>query len=66
MALRRPAVPVACAAVGLVVALVAFTMLGKEFLPELDEGDLWVRTQFPTGISAEAVRPYTRESASGC
>ena len=60
-ALRRPAVPVACAAVGLVVALVAFTMLGKEFLPELDEGDLWVRTQFPTGISAEAVRPYTRE-----
>jgi cobalt-zinc-cadmium resistance protein CzcA len=36
-------------------------MLGKEFLPELDEGDLWVRTQFPTGISAEAVRPYTRE-----
>jgi cobalt-zinc-cadmium resistance protein CzcA len=43
------------------VALVAFTMLGKEFLPELDEGDLWVRTQFPTGISAEAVRPYTRE-----
>ena len=28
---------------------------------ELDEGDLWVRTQFPVGISIEAVRPYVRE-----
>ena len=35
--------------------------LGKEFLPELDEGDLWLRAQFPTGISVEGVRPYTRE-----
>jgi heavy metal efflux system protein len=60
-ALRWPAIPVASAAAALVVALLAFTALGKEFLPELDEGDMWVRTQFPTGISAEAVRPYTRE-----
>jgi len=60
-ALRRPVVPVACAAAGLAAALIVFTLLGKEFLPELDEGDMWVRTQFPTGISAEAVKPYTRE-----
>jgi heavy metal efflux system protein len=60
-ALGWPAIPVASAAAALVVALLAFTALGKEFLPELDEGDMWVRTQFPTGISAEAVRPYTRE-----
>jgi heavy metal efflux system protein len=59
--LQRPVVPVAFAAVGLTAALFVFTLLGKEFLPELDEGDMWVRTQFPTGISAEAVRPYTRE-----
>src|SRR5215471_8418965 len=59
--LRRPVVPVLCAGGGLVVALFVFTLLGKEFLPELDEGDLWVRTQFPTGISVEGVRPYTRE-----
>src|SRR5262249_31901410 len=49
------------AAVCLVGAVFVFTLLGKEFLPELDEGDLWVRTQFPVGISIEAVRPYVRE-----
>jgi len=59
--LRRPLVPVLCASGGLVVAVFVFTLLGKEFLPELDEGDLWVRAQFPTGISVEGVRPYTRE-----
>ena len=59
--LRRPLIPVLCAGGALVVALFVFTVLGKEFLPELDEGDLWVRAQFPTGISVEGVRPYTRE-----
>jgi cobalt-zinc-cadmium resistance protein CzcA len=58
---RRPLVPIGVAAVALVAALVVFTWLGKEFLPELDEGDLWVRTQFPVGISIEAVRPYVHE-----
>ena len=47
--LRRPLVPVTGAAACLAVALFVFTLLGKEFLPELDEGDLWVRTQFPVG-----------------
>jgi len=59
--LRRPLVPVLCASGCLVVAVFVFTLLGKEFLPELDEGDLWIRAQFPTGISVEGVRPYTRE-----
>ncbi len=59
--LRRPLVPVAGAAAFLALALFVFTLLGKEFLPELDEGDLWVRVQFPFGISIEGVRPYTRE-----
>jgi cobalt-zinc-cadmium resistance protein CzcA len=58
---RRPLVPIAAAAGGLVLSLFVFTLLGKEFLPELDEGDLWVRTQFPVGISIEAVSPYVRE-----
>jgi len=59
--LRRPLVPVAGAAACLALSLFAFTLLGKEFLPELDEGDIWVRTQFPVGISIEAVRPYVHE-----
>ena len=59
--LRRPLIPVAGAAACLALSLFVFTLLGKEFLPELDEGDLWVRAQFPVGISIEAVRPYTRD-----
>ena len=59
--LRRPAVPVGAAAALLALSLVAFTFLGKEFLPELDEGDMWVRVALPLGISVEGGRPYVRE-----
>ncbi len=59
--LRRPIVPVLGAAGLLVLALFVFAQLGKEFLPELDEGDIWVRVQFPIGISMQAVRPHVRE-----
>jgi heavy metal efflux system protein len=59
--LRRPLVPIAGAAVCLALSIFVFTLLGKEFLPELDEGDLWVRVKFPIGISIEGVSPYVRE-----
>src|SRR5262249_55223513 len=39
---RRPFLPIAGAGVLLALSLWTFTLLGKEFLPELDEGDLWV------------------------
>jgi cobalt-zinc-cadmium resistance protein CzcA len=58
---RRPRLPVAGAAVLLVIAGVTFALLGKEFLPELDEGDVWLRVKFPVGISLEAARPYVHE-----
>ena len=58
---RRPVVPVAGAVGLLVVSLFVFNLLGKEFLPELDEGDLWLRVKFPIGISLEAARPYVHE-----
>src|SRR5262249_53176484 len=45
--IRRPLIPVAGAAVCLAVSIFVFTLLGKEFPPELDEGDLWVRIKFP-------------------
>ena len=51
--LRRPLVPIASAAACLALSIFVFTLLGKEFLPELDEGDLWVRVKFPIGISLE-------------
>src|SRR5262249_53786613 len=58
---QRPLVPIATAGILLAGSLWVFTLLGKEFLPELDEGDLWVRVNFPLGISIEGARPYTRE-----
>ncbi|PYN95282.1 MAG: CusA/CzcA family heavy metal efflux RND transporter, partial [Candidatus Rokuibacteriota bacterium] len=59
--LRRPYVPVIVTAGCFGLAMLTFTLLGKEFLPELDEGDLWVRVKFPIGISLEAARPYVHE-----
>jgi len=58
---RRPVIPILGAAGLLAISLWTFSLLGKEFLPELDEGDLWVRVQFPVGVSIEGVRPYVRE-----
>ena len=58
---RRPVIPILGAAGLLAISLWTFSVLGKEFLPELDEGDLWVRVQFPVGVSIEGVRPYVRE-----
>src|SRR5207302_1018238 len=56
-----PVIPILGAAGLLAISLWTFSLLGKEFLPELDEGDLWVRVQFPVGVSIEGVRPYVRE-----
>jgi cobalt-zinc-cadmium resistance protein CzcA len=58
---RRPLVPILGAGALLAASLFVFTLLGKEFLPELDEGDLWLRVKLPVGISLEATRPYVHE-----
>src|SRR5437016_6057287 len=58
---RHPVVPLLGAGGLFALALVVFVLLGKEFLPELDEGDMWVRVALPLGISVEGGRPYVRE-----
>jgi heavy metal efflux system protein len=58
---RWPIVPALCTVVLLVLTVLAFTRLGKEFLPELDEGDLWLRVKLPIGIALEAGRPYVTD-----
>src|SRR5215468_6041962 len=58
---RRPLLPILGATGLLAIALFLFTVLGKEFLPELDEGDLWLRVKLPVGIALEATRPYVHE-----
>jgi cobalt-zinc-cadmium resistance protein CzcA len=58
---RRPVLPVLGAAGLIALSLFVFTLLGKEFLPELDEGDIWLRVKLPVGIALEATRPYVHE-----
>ena len=47
-------------AAGIVALLAVFAMrsLGLEFLPKLEEGNLWIRATFPTSISIEEGNPY--------
>jgi heavy metal efflux system protein len=38
--------------------------VGREFLPELDEGSIWLQVQLPTGISLEAASEMAKELRS--
>ncbi|MBI3470808.1 MAG: efflux RND transporter permease subunit [Candidatus Solibacter usitatus] len=52
-ALRRPAWTVAASSAVVAAALLLGTRLGSEFLPQLDEGTIWIRANLPPGISLE-------------
>ena len=45
----------------LVVALGVGTRLGTEFLPELDEGNIWLTVTMPGGISLDAAKGIERD-----
>jgi cobalt-zinc-cadmium resistance protein CzcA len=67
--IRYPKRVVAIAAVVVAAAGLIATRLGSEFLPQLDEGVLWIRANFPAGISLEksaslasAIRTIVRRS----
>jgi len=52
-AVRVPALTAALAMIVVGVSLFAGTRLGTEFLPQLDEGVIWIRANLPAGISLE-------------
>ena len=52
--LRRPKVIWAAAALLLAAAMAAFQFVGGEFMPPLEEGNLWVRATLPQDIAFEA------------
>jgi cobalt-zinc-cadmium resistance protein CzcA len=57
VALARPAVVFVPTAAALVVALVLAPRLGSEFLPELNEGTMWLNLTLPSSVSlSEAAR----------
>ena len=60
-ALERRRAVITCATVVLALSLGAATQLGSEFLPELNEGAIWVNAMLPDGISvSEASRECAR------
>jgi cobalt-zinc-cadmium resistance protein CzcA len=59
--LERPLLVVVAAIAGLAMSLVLAARLGTEFLPELNEGTIWVNANMPPGISVEQARVYCRK-----
>ena len=59
--LGHPRVTYGIAAVALAAVLVLGSTIGREFLPELDEGSLWVQVQLPSGLSLEKASEMASE-----
>jgi heavy metal efflux system protein len=68
-ALRRPRLTVTLALAAVSVGLSLFTLLGGEFMPKLEEGNLWIRATLPMSISLEQSSQYVgrmRAIVRGC
>jgi len=50
-ALARPVMTIVCAAVAVMATLALLPLLGGQFMPKLEEGNLWVRGAMPNTIS---------------
>src|SRR5262249_37691265 len=55
-ALRRPLVTVVVAVLALAATLSTLPYIGGEFMPKLEEGNLWVRASMPNTISFSYAR----------
>ena len=59
-ALHRPRTVLLGAVATLAAALALGTTLGSEFLPELDEGTIWVSTDLPASVSPQEAQDISR------
>jgi heavy metal efflux system protein len=60
-AVRRKAWTLTAASVLLCIAILAVQFLGLEFLPKLEEGNLWIRATLPSTISLEEGNKYVNQ-----
>jgi cobalt-zinc-cadmium resistance protein CzcA len=58
VALKFPKTVMSVTLIIIIAGFFSGTKLGTEFLPELDEGCIWVRVFLPAGISLEASNQY--------
>ena len=57
LVMRKPKQSVIIAVSALAISLYIFRFIGTEFLPHLDEGDIWVRSSLPMSVSlSESVK----------
>ncbi len=61
----RAGLTVACGAAVVIAAFVLAGQLGSEFLPQLDEGTIWVRANFPAGISLVEIGRRGKRGSAG-
>ncbi|GAC1428131.1 MAG: CusA/CzcA family heavy metal efflux RND transporter [Thermoanaerobaculia bacterium] len=52
-AMRYPRTSLAMSIVAVLLCVVLFPLLGREFMPTLEEGNLWIRATLPTSVSLE-------------
>ncbi len=68
-ALRRPRWALVFCAIPILLCVVLFPLLGREFMPKLEEGNLWIRVTLPMSISLEQSSSYVgqmRRIIRGC
>jgi len=68
-AIRSPKLALAIGLLPVILGLGAFKALGGEFMPKLEEGNLWIRATLPTSVSLEQSAKYVgrmRALLRGC
>lgn len=60
-AYKNKAMVIIVASVAIIVGLYSFRFLGSEFLPELDEGSIWLRVQMPYSVSLDKSVEISRQ-----
>ena len=61
---RNKEIVVVLSFIAMAIGLYSFKFLGSEFLPELDEGSIWLRVQTPYSISLEKSVEVSRQVRS--
>ena len=68
-ALRSPKLSLLIRAIPVFACVALFPLLGRDFMPKLEEGNLWIRVTLPMSISLEKSAEYTakmRRILRGC
>ena len=69
LGIKHPLPAVLIGAVPIILCVILFPLLGREFMPKLEEGNFWIRASFPTSISLEQSEQYVgrmRSILRGC